>query len=100
MEASGNVDYEAHIRDFSLPVPVGFTKEAFQQDCKEYQTQYGTFTNRKYLGKTTNAHFVNIYWAQSYSKTESQHMAILTLSIQNSKYVVNRAFLDTWQLNG
>ena len=100
MEASANVDYEAHIRDFSLPVPEGFTKEAFQQDCKEYQSQYGTFTDRKYLGQTTNAHFVNIYGVQSYSKTESQHLAILTLSVQNNKYVVNRAFLDTWQLKG
>jgi len=98
MEASTNIDYESHIKDFHMPVPAEFTKEKFQQDCKEYQAQYGTFTNREYMGITTSTNFVNIYWVQSYSKTANKHLAVLTLSLQNNKYVVNRAFLDTWQL--
>ncbi|MGS2718840.1 hypothetical protein ACVBE9_11745 [Eionea flava] len=97
MEASTNIDYEAHIRDYYKPIPELFTKEKFEKDCAEYQVRDGVFTTREYLGLTRNSDFINIYWKQKYSKAVGEHLAILTLVMQNNKLVALRAFVDQWQ---
>jgi hypothetical protein len=97
MEASTNIDYEAHIRDYYKPIPELFTKEKFEKDCAEYQVRDGVFTTREYLGLTRNSDFINIYWNQKYSKAVGEQLAILTLVMQNNKLVALRAFVDQWQ---
>jgi hypothetical protein len=97
MEASTNIDYEAHIRDYYKPIPELFTKEKFEKDCAEYQARDGVFTTREYLGLTRNCDFISIYWKQKYSKSVGEKLAVLTLVMQNNKLVALRAFVDQWQ---
>ena len=98
MEASTNIDYANHIKDFSDKIKNKFTEEEFQSQCKERQEKYGEFSSRKFMGITKQSDFINIYWKQKTTKNENEFAAILTLTEEGSRYIVQRAFVDLWHL--
>jgi len=98
MDASTKIDFERHIRDFSDRIKEKYTQEEFQQQCEDYRSKWGVFTEREFIGTTKNKSFVNVYWKQQLSKTDDEFLAILTLSQNNDRYIVERAFVDLWQL--
>ncbi|MCG8313247.1 MAG: hypothetical protein MI976_08530 [Pseudomonadales bacterium] len=97
MKVSSNIDYEKHIRDYYNPVREDFTEEGFRKQCEEYQSKWGLFTDKVILGIIRQKDAVNIYWKIHCSKSTDEFLAILSLTIQNSKYVAQRAFIDLWQ---
>jgi hypothetical protein len=98
MDASTNNDFERHIRDFSDRIKLKFTQDEFVKQREEYQSKWGDFTKRDYIGSTKTGNIVNVYWKQCFSKTDDDFLAVLTLTQKNGQYVVERAFVDLWQL--
>jgi hypothetical protein len=98
MDASTSGDFERHVRDFSERIKENFTKEEFQNQCEEYRSKWGVFTDREFIGATTTNKFANIYWKQRFSETDDEYLAVLTLSQKDGQYIVERAFVDLWQL--
>ena len=47
MQASTEIDYERHIRDFSDRLKSIVTKENLEQQCKEYQAELGFFSKKR-----------------------------------------------------
>jgi hypothetical protein len=97
MDASTSNDFVRHIRDFSDRIKQKFTQAEFKKQREEYQSKWGDFTKRIYIGSTKAENIVNIYWKQQFSNTDDEFLAILTLSQTNGQYVVERAFVDLWQ---
>ena len=98
MDASTNNDYERHIRDFSDRIKENFKQEEFQRQCEDYRSKWGVFIARNFIGTTKHKNFINVYWKQQFSNTDDEFLAILTLSQKNNQYVVERAFVDLWQV--
>ena len=98
MEASTNNDFERHIRDFSDRIKEKYKQEEFERQCEDYRSKWGAFTDREFVGTTKHKNFINIYWQQRFSKTDDEFMAVLTLSQKNDRYIVERAFVDLWQI--
>ncbi|MEO1685387.1 MAG: hypothetical protein AAFS06_19275 [Cyanobacteria bacterium J06631_12] len=98
MEASTDIDFEKHTKDFSDRIKKNFTKEDFQKQCQGYQSKLGIFADREFMGTTRHDKLVNVYWKQRLSKTEDEFLATLSLSQQGSRYVVERAYVDLWRL--
>jgi hypothetical protein len=98
MDASTSGDFERHVRDFSERIKEKFTKEEFQNQCEEYRSKWGVFTDREFIGATTTNKFANIYWKQRFSETDDEYLVVLTLSQKDGQYIVERAFVDLWQL--
>lgn len=97
MDASTNNNFERHIRDFSDRIKRKFTQDDFQRQREEYRSKWGDFTKRDYIGSTKTGKAVNIYWKQRFSDTDDEFLAVLTLSQEDGRYVVERAFVDLWQ---
>ena len=98
MDASTSNDFERHVRDFSDRIKEKYTQEEFQKQCEEYRSKWGIFTDREFVGSTKTQNIVNVYWKQKFSETEDEFLAVLTLSQKNGQYIVERAFVDLWQL--
>ena len=98
MDASTSNDFERHVRDFSDRIKEKYTQEEFQKQCEEYRSKWGIFTDRELVGSTKTQNIVNVYWKQKFSETEDEFLAVLTLSQKNGQYIVERAFVDLWQL--
>lgn len=98
MHASTNNDFDSHTRDFSDRIKQKFTHEELQKYREEYRTKWGDFTERDFVGLTKNGNTINVYWKQKFSDTDDEFLAVLTLSKKNEQYLVERAFVDLWQL--
>jgi len=98
MDASTSNDFEKHVRNFSDRIKEKYTQEEFQKQCDEYRSKWGVFTDREFIGTTKSTNIVNIYWKQKFSETDDNFLAVLTLSQQDGQYIVERVFVDLWQL--
>ena len=50
MQASTDIDYEKHIKDFSADLKKVLPKDNFNNQCKEYQKTFGFFSKRELVG--------------------------------------------------
>lgn len=98
LEASMNRDFKQVIENFSDAVKSEFTEEMFIKQCDDRESTLGDFTNRKLMGITKQTNLVTIYWNQCLSKTDDEFLAVLALSQNGSGYVIERSYVDLWQL--
>lgn len=90
MQASTDVDHEAHVRDFSDRLKSIVTKENLEQQCREYQADIGLIGNRELVGIFRRKGDVRVFWKQWYSKTDDDFIAFLHLKeIEGDIKVVN-----------
>ena len=98
LEASMKRDFKRVIENFTDTVKKEFTEEMFLKQCEERELKFGDFTNRKLMGITKQKNLVTIYWNQHLSKTDDEFLAVLALSQKGSRYIIERSYVDLWQL--
>jgi hypothetical protein len=99
MEGSTEIDWEKHTRDHTERVKKFITREELERQCKDYQSKFGFFTQRDFIGVTRHEDYVNVIWSQRMSKTPNEYTAILSLVEENGKVLVERCWVDLWEPN-
>jgi len=99
MEGSTEIDWEKHTRDHTERVKKLITKEELERQCKDYQSKFGFFTDREFIGVTRHKDYINVIWRQRMSKTPNEYTAILSLIEENGKVLVERCWVDLWEPN-
>lgn len=79
MQASTDVDYERHVRDFSPRLREIVTKENLERQCREYQSELGYFSKREFVGIFRRRSDVRIFWRQWYTKSDDEFIAFIHL---------------------
>jgi len=97
LDASMKSDFKRAIENFSDTVKKEFTEEIFLKQCEERESKFGDFTSRKLMGIIKQKNLVTIYWNQRLSKTNDEFLAVLALSQNGSRYIIERAYVDLWQ---
>ena len=71
MEGSTEINWEKHTRDHTERVKTLITREELERQYKDYQSKFGFFTNREFIGVTRLEDYVNVIWRQKLSKTNN-----------------------------
>lgn len=88
MDASTEIDHERHIRDFGDNMKAIVTKESFERQCREYQSELGFFRSRELIGVIRRARDVRVFWRQWYSNTDDEYLAFLHVKEIGGEYKV------------
>ena len=91
MDASTEIDYEKHVRDFSDNMKSIVTKEELEKQCKAYQATLGVFTKRELVGIFRKKGDVRVFWKQWYSKSDDEFLAFVHIVQLNGKLEVVNA---------
>lgn len=97
MEGSTEINWEKHTRDFTERCKKIITREELEKQCRDYQSKFGYFTERKFLGVTRHRDYVNVIWKQKMSKSDNEYTAILSLVQKGDRYLVDRCWVDLWE---
>ena len=97
MEGSTEINWEKHTRDHTERVKKIITKEELERQCKDYQSKFGIFTDREFLGVTRHQDYINVIWKQKMSKSPNEYTAILSLVQEGGRYLVDRCWVDLWE---
>jgi len=100
MDGSTERDWRKHTRDFTSHAKAGLTEDNLLQQCAQYQSAFGNFAEREFVGITRHPQYVNILWKQKMSKRSGEYMAVLTLVEQDEGYRVIRCWVDLWEPKG
>ena len=97
MEGSTEIDWEKHTRNHTESAKRVITKEELERQCKEYQSKFGFFTDREFMGLTRHQDYINVIWKQKMSKSPNEFTAILSLIQDEDRYLVDRCWVDLWE---
>lgn len=97
MEGSTEINWEKHTRDHTERTKKIITREELEKQCKDYQSKFGYFTEREFLGITRHRDYVNVIWKQKMSKSRNEYAAILSLVQEGNRYLVDRCWVDLWE---
>ncbi|MBX2882321.1 MAG: hypothetical protein KTR32_20400 [Granulosicoccus sp.] len=97
MEGSSEIDWEKHTRDHTERAKKIITKDELVRQCKEYQSRFGNFTNREFIGVTRHQDYVNVIWNQKVSNSANEYTATLCLVQSGERYLVDRCWVDLWE---
>lgn len=89
MQASTEINYERHIKDFTFRLKNIITKEYFQEVCDEYQADKGFFSERTHVAVFKRPDSVAIVWVQFFTKTQGEFVAEMVLVNQDGMYLVD-----------
>jgi len=93
MEASTRIDYENHIRDFTVRAKSALSKEWFDIVCKQYQGTKGFFGPREFITLFRRPDSVALIWKQSFSKQAGEFVAEMVLVEENGRYLVDHVMV-------
>jgi hypothetical protein len=93
MDASTQVDYERHIRDFTDRLKAQLSKERFECVCREYQSTKGFFTERVFATLFRRPDSIAIVWKQCFTKQIGEFVAEMVLVQQSGKYLVDHVMV-------
>ena len=79
IQAATDVDYERHVRDFSVEGKQDLTKDQFVSMCSEYQEKWGDFSKRELVGVFRKLANVRVIWRQWCTKSDDEFIASLQL---------------------
>lgn len=65
MEASTEIDYEKHILNHTERAKKTISKEDLEKMCRLYQTEFGVFTDREFMGIARHHNYINIVWKKN-----------------------------------
>jgi hypothetical protein len=91
MDASTEINYEKHVRDFSDNMKRIVTKDELHKQCKDYQSTLGFFTKREFVGIFRKKDDVRVFWKQWYSKSENEYLAFIHIKSRDNKLEVINA---------
>jgi hypothetical protein len=93
MDASTQVDYERHIRDFSDRLKAQLPKERLVDICREYQSTKGFFSDRKFVALFRRPDSIALIWRQRFTKQTGEFVAEMVLIQQGTKYLVDHVMV-------
>ena len=93
MDASTEIDYQRHIKDFTDRMKNIVTKEYLQKVCEHYQDEKGFFTERNFVAVFKRPNSAAIIWKQFFSKAKGEFVAEMVLVNKNGKYLVDHAMI-------
>ena len=77
MQASTDINYERHVKDFSEKLKSIVTKDNLEAQCKKYQSELGLFSKREFVAIFRKSNDVRVFWRQWYSKSQNEFVAFL-----------------------
>ena len=93
MDASTQLDYAKHVRDFTERMKAIVTPEYFQRICQQYQAEKGYFSSRMPVAVFRRPDSVAIVWKQSFTKAPGEFVAEMVLVHKNGKYWVDHVMV-------
>ncbi|KHT62080.1 hypothetical protein RJ45_19370 [Photobacterium gaetbulicola] len=93
MEASTNIDYELHVRDFSKRMLKIVTRDHLNEICVKYQAEKGFFAEREFVAVFKRPDSAAIVWKQYYTKAAGEHVAEMVLVYEDGRYLVDHAMV-------
>lgn len=93
MDASTQVDYERHIRDFSERLKAQLPKERLEDICRDYQSTKGVFASREFVGLFRRPESIAIVWKQFFTKQDGEFVAEMVLIQKGDKYLVDHVMV-------
>lgn len=93
MDASSEIDYERHVRDFSDRARATLDEPRFRHVCQQYQQERGHFASRELIGVLRRPNSAVFVWRQRFTKAPGDYLAELFLSEANGRPVVDRVMV-------
>ncbi len=93
MEASTNIDYEMHVRDFNKRMLKIVTRDHLNEICVKYQTEKGFFAERELVAVFRRPDSAAIVWKQYYTKAKGEYVAEMVLVYEGGRYLVDHAMI-------
>lgn len=93
MEASTNIDYENHVKDFTDRMKAIVTKKYLQKVCEKYQSEKGFFSRREPISVFKRPTAVAIVWKQYFTKAQGEFVAEMLLIEKDGKFLVDHTMV-------
>ena len=93
MEASKDIDYERHVRDFNKRMLKIVTRDHLNEVCVKYQAEQGFFAEREFVAVFRRPESAAIIWKQSYTNAPGEHVAEMVLVYENERFLVDHAMV-------
>ena len=93
MDASTQVDYNRHIRNFSDRLKAQLPKERLERICQEYQSTKGFFSDREFVTLFRRPDSIALIWKQRFTKQTGEFVAEMVLIQQSGKYLVDHVMV-------
>ena len=93
MEASTNIDYEQHVRDFNKRMLKIVTRDHLNEVCVKYQAEKGFFAKREPVAVFRRSDSAAIVWKQYYTKVPGEYVAEIVLVYEDGRFLVDHAWV-------
>ena len=93
MEASTNIDFEGHVRDFNKRMLKIVTRDYLNEVCVKYQAEKGFFAERVPVAVFRRPDSAAIVWKQFYTKALGAHVAEMVLVYEYGRFLVDHAMV-------
>ena len=86
MQASTSIDYATHVANWSQRAKSVLNASQFEQVCRSYQAQKGSFSERRFLGMLRRPQSVLLLWAQQFSHCAGEYVSEMVLIIEDNPH--------------
>ncbi|MDO9312011.1 MAG: hypothetical protein Q7T85_10005 [Nitrosomonas sp.] len=93
MDASTQLDYARHVRDFTGRMKAIVTPAYLQHVCQQYQADKGYFSNRVPVAVFRRPDSAAIVWKQSFTKVPGEFVAEMVLVHRDGRYWVDHVMV-------
>lgn len=93
MQASTDIDYERHVRDFNHRMLKIVTRDHLNEVCIKYQAEKGFFAKREPVAVFKRPESAAIIWKQFYTNAPGEHVAEMVLVYENGRFLVDHAMV-------
>ena len=93
MDASTEIDYDRHVRDFTGRLKNRLSREQLERICQDYQSTKGYFADREFVAVFRRPDSVAIVWKQHFTKQPGEFVAEMVLVQQGGRYLVDHVMV-------
>jgi len=93
MDASTEIDYDRHVRDFTDRLKNRLSREQLERICQDYQSTKGYFADREFVAVFRRPDSVAVVWKQHFTKQPGEFVAEMVLVQQGGRYLVDHVMV-------
>lgn len=93
MEASTDIDYDRHTRDFTDRAKSTLSRESFHSICEHYQKTKGFFAKREFVAVFRRPDSVAVVWRQWFTKQPGEFVAESVLVQHGDRHLVDHVMV-------
>jgi len=93
MQGSNDIDYDAHVRDFTYRLRRLVSPEGLERMCSDFQSRFGHFTERDVVGLFRREDSVAVVWRQRTSASNDEFVADVVIVEQDGQYRVDHTLV-------